>query len=324
MTFRSPWVALAVAAAVAAAVAIVRWRWRQARTGASGDWVPVAHVGRTISSPVFSRLRRRYRVLVGTELAALAVVGIGAAALTMRPLSDQQRDRATLSRDVMLCLDVSGSMKELDESILRRFTDIAQGLPGDRIGLTIWNGASINVFPLTDDADYVTGMLNFAVDQLNRGARSFVLGTEEGGASLIGDGLASCTMRFDRLNESRARSIVFATDNALAGDPIMSLADAAQMALDRGARIYSVAPANYITPRDAAELTAISQVTGGAYLTTDDDRVVDHVIERIVALEATQLEQPPEVVRDDRPVFWASLAFGGVALVAALTWVLRR
>ena len=89
--------------------------------------------------------------------------------------SEQSRERETLNRDVMLCLDVSGSMKELDESILAPFIDIAAGLPGDRIGLTIWNGAAITVFPLTDDTDYVAATLEFAVDQLNRGARSFVM-----------------------------------------------------------------------------------------------------------------------------------------------------
>ena len=194
----------------------------------------------------------------------------------MRPLSEQSRDRSTLNRDVMLCLDVSGSMKELDESILRQFIDIAAGLPGDRIGLTIWNGAAITVFPLTDDTDYVAATLEFAVDQLNRGARSFVMGTEEGGSSLIGDGLASCVLRFDRLDEERARSIVFATDNALAGDPIVSLhsaavdgAGAGHPGVRRGAGQLHHARATPPSWRRRSTLT------GGAYLTTDDDRVVD-------------------------------------------------
>jgi hypothetical protein len=215
-------------------------------------------------------------------------------------------------------------MKELDESILRQFIDIAAGLPGDRIGLTIWNGAAITVFPLTEDIGYVRATLEFAVDQLNRGARAFVMGTEEGGSSLIGDGLASCVMRFDRTDEQRARSIVFATDNALAGDPIVSLQKAAAMARAGDIRVYSIAPANYITPHDAAELEAAVDLTGGAYHTTEDDRVVDDVIARIVAQEATHLEQPPEVVRDDRPAAWAAVALAGVGLLGAISWVLRR
>jgi hypothetical protein len=164
----------------------------------------------------------------------------------------------------------------------------------------------------------------FAVDQLNRGARSFVMGTEEGGSSLIGDGLASCLLRFDRLDEERARSIVFATDNALAGDPIVSLGSAATMARSRDIRVYAVAPANYITPSDATELEAAVTLTGGAYLTTDDDRVVDHVIRRIVETEATYLEQPPEVVRDDRPSTWAAITLAAVGLLGLITWMLRR
>jgi hypothetical protein len=322
--FRSPVFGVLAVVAVLAVAAALWWRWQRPRDVRRRDTLPIANVDHARASPVFVRLRRRYRTLVGAELAVLSVVGIAAALLAMRPLSEQVRERAALNRDVMLCLDVSGSMKELDESILRQFIDIAAGLPGDRIGLTIWNGAAITVFPLTDDTDYVAATLEFAVDQLNRGARSFVLGTEEGGSSLIGDGLASCVLRFDRLDERRARSVVFATDNALAGDPIVSLQRAAVMARARDIRVYSVAPANYITPTDAAELEAAVSFTGGAYLTTEDEKVVEDVISAIAAQEAAHLEQPPETVRDDRPTRWAAIALAGVGALGIVSWRLRR
>jgi Ca-activated chloride channel family protein len=324
LEFRAPWLGLLAVAAAAAVAAVLWWRWRHPRQVPWHGAAPIANVDHARSSRVFARLRLRYRMLIGAELTVLSVAGIAAAVLAMRPLSEQVRDRSTLNRDVMLCLDVSGSMKELDESILRQFIDIAAGLPGDRIGLTIWNGAAITVFPLTDDTEYVGATLEFAVDQLNRGARSFVTGTEEGGSSLIGDGLASCLLRFDRLDEERARSIVFATDNALAGDPIVSLHNAAAMARARDVRVYAVAPANYVTPSDAAELEAAVMVTGGAYLTTDDDKVVDHVITRIVEAEATHLDQPPEIVHDDRPTTWAAITLAAVGLLGLITWMLRR
>jgi Ca-activated chloride channel homolog len=322
--FRTPWLGLLTLLACAFVAGAMWWRWRHPRRAPWGTMLPIANVDQAEASSVFARLRRRYRALIGAELAVLSVVGLAAAFLAMRPLTELTRERTTLSRDVMLCLDVSGSMKELDESILRQFIDIAAGLPGDRIGLTIWNGAAITVFPLTDDSRYVETTLEFAVDQLNRGARSFVLGTEVGGSSLIGDGLASCLLRFDRLDENRARSIVFATDNALAGDPLVSLQSAAAMARARDIRVYSVAPANYITAHDAAALEAAVTLTGGVYLTTDDDKVVDHVIARITEAEATHLEQPPEVVRDDRPATWAAIALGGVGLLGVVSWRLRR
>jgi Ca-activated chloride channel family protein len=322
--FRTPWLGLLALLACAFVAGAMWWRWQHPRRAAWGTMLPIANVDQAEASSVFARLRRRYRTLIGAELAVLSVVGLAAAFLAMRPLTELTRERTTLNRDVMLCLDVSGSMKELDESILRQFIDIAAGLPGDRIGLTIWNGAAITVFPLTDDSRYVAATLEFAVDQLNRGARSFVIGTEEGGSSLIGDGLASCVLRFDRLDEQRARSIVFATDNALAGDPVMSLQSAAAMARARDIRVYSVAPANYITPEDAAELEAAVTLTDGAYLTTDDDKVVDHVIAWIEEEEAAHLDRPPEVVRDDRPTAWAAIALAGVGLLGVVSWMLRR
>jgi hypothetical protein len=324
VSFLQGWVGVLVVAVAAFVVAAIRRRSRRSVSRDLDDAVAVANVDQSTRAPSFARVVRRYFRLVGAEVAVLAVIGVAGLVLAMRPLSAQSLQRQTLSRDIMLCLDVSGSMKELDENILRHFVRIAEGLPGDRIGLTIWNGAAISVFPLTDDANYIDGMLDFAVDQLNRGARSFVMGTEEGGSSLIGDGLASCVFRFDRLDEERARSIVFATDNALAGEPLVSLGDAAQLAFDRGIRIYAVAPAFYITPDDAAELEAVATSTGGAYLTTADDRVVEHVIEQIVVEEAAHLDRQPEVVRDDRPRVLASVAFAGVALVGVLSWVLRR
>jgi hypothetical protein len=105
---------------------------------------------------------------------------------------------------------------------------------------------------------------------------------------------------------------------------VMSLQSAAAMARARDIRVYSVAPANYITPEDAAELEAAVTLTDGAYLTTDDDKVVDHVIARIEEEEAAHLDRPPEVVRDDRPTAWAAIALAGVGLLGVVSWMLRR
>jgi Ca-activated chloride channel family protein len=323
-SFRQGWVGVLVLALGALVVLEVRRRARRSPPESLDGSAVVANVGPSAQAPSFARIVRRYFRLIGAEVALVVVVGIAGLLLAMRPISAQSLQRQSLSRDIMLCLDVSGSMKELDENILRHFVRIAEGLPGDRIGLTIWNGAAISVFPLTEDANYVDGMLEFAVDQLNRGARSFVMGTEEGGSSLIGDGLASCVFRFDRLDEERARSIVLATDNALAGEPLVTLSEAAQLAADRGVRVYAVAPAFYITDDDAADLEEAATSTGGSYLTTADDHVVEHVIEQIVVEEAAHLDRPPDVVRDDRPRVLASVAFVGVAIAGMISWVLRR
>ena len=146
----------------------------------------------------------------------------------------------------MLCLDVSTSMNGLDAIVLRQFAELAAGLRGERIGLTIFNGSAITVFPLTDDAEFIEATLaDSPTISSARRKRSFVEGTEEGGTSLIGDGLASCAMRFDS-DDRASRSIVFATDNALAGEPILQLS-AAAIVSERDIRVCAIAAADRIT-----------------------------------------------------------------------------
>ena len=250
-----PWVGLVSAAAAVAMALVVVWTsMRRRRRLPTADEVTIANVHHAAASPVFRRLRRRYHLLLGGEVAALSIVGLAAVGLTMRPVTDRQLDRDVRNRDVMLCLDVSTSMNELDATVLREFSELAAGLRGERIGLTIFNGSAITVFPLTDHAEFIETTLDDAAASLAQRKRSFVEGTEEGGTSLIGDGLASCAMRFDSDDRGRSRSIVFATDNALAGEPILRLPAAAAAVAERGIRVYAIAAADRITEEDATEL----------------------------------------------------------------------
>jgi hypothetical protein len=320
-----PWIGLvSAAAAVAVAIAVVvSTVLRRRRTPGAGA-VPIANVHHAGASPVFRRLRRRYHLLLGGEVAALSIVGLAAVGLTMRPVTDRQLERDVRNRDVMLCLDVSTSMNELDAIVLRQFAELAAGLRGERIGLTIYNGSAITVFPLTDDSEYIGTTLESAARDLAQRKRSFVEGTEEGGTSLIGDGLASCAMRFDAAQRGRSRSIVFATDNALAGEPILQLPEAAALVRERDIRVYAIAAADRITEANAAELRAAAESTGGAAFETDVATTTADVVAEIGRLEATRMDVPPEVVADDRPTAWVVAGLAGLGALFAVAWGLRR
>jgi Ca-activated chloride channel family protein len=321
-----PWVGLvsaAAAVAVLAAVSVVATRRRRRAPG--DDDVPIANVEHAEASPVFRRLRRRYHLLLGGEFAALSIVGFAAVGLTMRPVTDRELERDVRNRDVMLCLDVSTSMNELDEIVLRQFVELAQRLRGERIGLTIFNGSAITVFPLTDDAEFIQVNLSDAADAIASRKRSFVEGTEEGsGTSLIGDGLASCALRFEHSESGRSRSIVFATDNALAGSPIMTLDEAAAMVRERDIRVYAIAAADRITAPHAAQLRSAAESTGGAFFETGGDTTTAEVVAEIGEMEATRLDVPPETVADDRPTAWIVACLAGLAAVFTAGWGLRR
>jgi hypothetical protein len=320
-----PWIGLVSAgAAIAVAIAVVVTTvLRRRRTPGAGA-VPIANVHHAGASPVFRRLRRRYHLLLGGEVAALSIVGLAAVGLTMRPVTDRQLERDVRNRDVMLCLDVSTSMNELDAIVLRQFAELADGLRGERIGLTIFNGSAITVFPLTDDSEFIASTLESAANDLAQRKRGFVEGTEEGGTSLIGDGLASCAMRFDSAQHGRSRSIVFATDNALAGEPILQLPEAAALVRQRDIRVYAIAAADRITEADAAELRAAAESTEGAAFETDRATTTAEVVAQIGRLEATRMDVPPEVVADDRPTAWVLAGLAGLGALFAVAWGLRR
>jgi hypothetical protein len=312
------------AVAIAVAVAVLYTSWRRRRRPPGSDEVTIANVHHAATSPVFRRLRRRYHLLLGGEVAALSIVGLAAVGLTMRPVTDRELERDVRNRDVMLCLDVSTSMNELDAIVLRQFAELAAGLRGERIGLTIFNGSAITVFPLTDDAEFIETTLDDAAAALGQRKRTFVEGTEEGGTSLIGDGLASCAMRFDNDERGRSRSIVFATDNALAGDPIMQLPEAAALVREHDIRVYALAAADRIAAEDAAELREVAESTGGAFFETGSQASIAEVVAEIGRLEASRLDVPPETVADDRPTTWIVACVAGLAALLAAGWALRR
>jgi hypothetical protein len=325
MVMLQPWIGfVSAAAAIAVAVAVVWSSWRRRRRAPRRDEVAIANVEHAAASPMFRRLRRRYHLLLGGEVAALSIVGLAAVGLTMRPVTDRELERDVRNRDVMLCLDVSTSMNELDAIVLRQFAELAAGLRGERIGLTIFNGSAITVFPLTDDSEFIATTLDDAASSLAQRKRSFVEGTEEGGTSLIGDGLASCSMRFDNEQRGRSRSIVFATDNALAGEPILQLTEAAALVRERDIRVYAVAAADRITAQNAAALRDAAESTGGAYFETDARSTTADVVDEIGRLEASRLDVPPEVVADDRPTAWIVACLAGLAALFAVGWGLRR
>jgi hypothetical protein len=254
----------------------------------------------------------------------LGLAAVAATVLLMQPVSTHAEPASRLNRDVMLCLDVSGSMAEIDASLLDQFVRLADQLPGERIGLTIWNGSAVTVFPLTDDADFVQRTLRDTRDALDSGDISFMAGTHLGGSSLIGDGLASCVLRFDRLDEQRSRSIVLATDNALAGVPIVTLNEAARLARERDIRVYAVAPEERITTPNATRLRNEVSSTDGGYFEAGSDTTIGEVVGRILSLQATHTEQPPDRVTQDRPAPWIALVAAATVGAAVAAWGLRR
>lgn len=326
MALDAPW--MLVIAAVAVVVAIVvgillglRGRRRRAEDGAA-----IARAERVRALPSVAAAVRR-RTMAAVAVLALAVVAVLAAGIVAaRPMSAQTVQPVTSNRDVMLCLDVSGSMSEVDVEVLRVFEDLLPGLQGERIGLTIFNSSPVQVFPLTDDYEFIRTQLQNIRDSFDYYDEipEHWVGTLNGpGGSLIGDGLASCAMRFDQLETERSRSIIFATDNEVNGASIVTLEEAAQYAASLGVRVFALNPVDGVDAEASAELAQVAAITGGALYPLRETATVDDIVTDIQEQEATELRGQVQIIRTDAPEPWIVVAVVLALGTIVLLWRVR-
>lgn len=337
-----PWL-IVVAVVVLLAVAVVGYVTRTGpRTPAGVRWVANASYLTQLAS--FRSRLARYRV----GLAAVAVValtgGVAAGVLLARPVDRQVLNSELATRDIVLCLDVSGSMVEYDAEIIDQFLTLVEGFDGERIALSIWNQTSRTVFPLTDDYGLIAEelgiartALDFDMDAYYNGSYDqddldrildFITGTElatETSSSLIGDGLASCGLLFDEADADRSRTIILASDNQVLGTPIYTLPAGADAVAARQIGIIGIY-AGASTDTSAAEQKEFEDVVAthdGLYFEASDPSAVDAIIERIQSQQAIDLEATPEVVVTDRPVVPATVLVLAFGVLVVVLWRLR-
>jgi hypothetical protein len=225
----------------------------------------------------------------------------------------------------MLCLDVSGSMTTYDAQLIAEFKRIAEGLEGERIGLTIWSGVAVTVFPLTDDYEFVVEQLDEAEQKLANYDYNFVAGTYIGDerASLVSDGLVSCVDRFDRPDEERGRAIVLASDNDPQGEPVFTFDEAADYAVEKGVVVHGLGtPEMDLIPGSAEEFEAAVKKTKGSWNVFGADGSTSAIADDINRLEAARSKEPATVTVLDKPYWGAGLV--GVGLLLVLGAAIRR
>ncbi|WP_243228592.1 VWA domain-containing protein [Microbacterium sp. CIAB417] len=314
-----------VAVLIAAGVGLVVGL-RRHRTDAAADAAPIARAERLRTLPSFRQAVRR-RALVLSGLVALASVTVLlAGAVAARPMSSQTVQPVNTSRDIMLCLDVSGSMSDVDVEVLTVFEELLDGFEGERIGLTIFNSSAVQIFPLTDDYDFVREHLESIRASFDYGADvpEHWVGTLNGpGASLIGDGLASCAMGFDQEGDERSRSIILATDNEVNGASIVTLEEAAAYTASKGIRVFALNPVEGKDTEPSAALIAAAEATGGAAYGLRETATVADIVAEVQEEEAAELRGQAQVVWSDDPDLWIVLLVIPVLALIVVLWRVR-
>lgn len=273
--------------------------------------------------PSVRRAQRTSHILRLMSLVLAALLVIVSAVLSGRVSSERVEAPEFASRDIVLCLDVSGSMLSYDKEIVETFAQLVDNFDGERVALAIFSSNTRTVFPLTNDYGLVRGQLKEASEALEYNPASHRLGTGNYSAeqiqkfeefvgptvsetlppSLIGDGVASCGQLFDQADKDRARFMVLATDNEPGGDGIYDLPGAVETLKKRKVSLWTFYPgAADCGPRCAQELESESKGTGGGFWQSRDPAAIPAIIAQIEKAQAVEMGAIPRVLRTDHPV----------------------
>ncbi len=226
------------------------------------DGTKVANTSFVKELPYFKKRVKLYKVILLSSKIFCLIAMLISCLLLARPYNVEITTDEEYNRDIFLCMDVSASVDELNYELVDNLIETVSSLKGERFGISIFNTSSVLLVPLTDDYNYVTDSLKkikkaieysndrnmniFEKDDYLTTVNYINSGTLEGndkkGSSLIGDGLASCVYSFSNLEEDRTRIIIFTTDNALAGTPLLTLDEAATISKKEKVIVYGLGP----------------------------------------------------------------------------------
>ncbi|RBP99943.1 vWA domain-containing protein [Bifidobacterium xylocopae] len=353
LTWRWPWVTVGAAALILVILCLCLLLARRGgRRNAAGP--KVWSLEDDLATESASQALRNWRTLSRLSVFLLALALVLTTLLSGRP-SNVDRDRETgRSRDIVLCLDVSGSTLPYDRQVLAAYQHLVSGFDGERIALSIFNSTSRTVFPLTDDYELVTRELKRAstilmgvqsqtdIDKMSdkqyQAVSDWLEGTQDrkDTTSLIGDGLVSCAAMLPGFTTrpsanrsaapSRNSSIVLATDNVASGKPTYSLQDALELTRSAGIGVDGL----YSGPKQSADdpatrqMRSLIEAQGGAFLLQGSADSIASLVDRIERRHGGDQQAVKRSSLVDAPRWWTlalSLTLGAYLL---LVWRLKR
>ena len=121
------------------------------------------------------------------------------------------------------------------------------------------------------------------------------------GSSLIGDGLASCAYSFSNLEEDkfRTRIIIFSTDNALEGTPLVDIQTAADICKEQNITVFAIAPKLISTSNEETLKMAVEKTGGNFYM--EGSGTTSSIINNIEQKSKSLIEGQKETKKIDKP-----------------------
>ena len=285
----------------------------------------IAHTKVIKELPAYKAAERRYRLLLALAAICLITALFSSTVLASRPLKGELGKSRTNSRDVILCMDISGSLENYQKAILGYYKSIIKQLKGERIGITVFDGRPANLVPLSDDYDTLYDIID---DIESSNLKEYLTTLNSGGlTSQVGSGLVGCINSFDNLTGSdRPQSIILSTDNHSSNTDI-NIIQAANYAKSYGIKVYGVLAGEDISEGEAASFNQAVAITGGIYKTLsregDLDLSAKDVVDEITKQEAAIYEGASEYTYSDAPEIWLFISAASTIAFLIVIWRLR-
>lgn len=309
ITFSSPW---AFSLFVLLPVLI---GWYIYRNNSSGSSLPVSAIAAKGLGSWKTSLRRLPFIC---RLLCLSFIIVALA--QPQTMNDDQHAEGE-GVDIVLCIDVSGSMTAQDfqpnrlEAAKNVAIDFVNKRLTDRIGVVIFSGESFTQCPLTTDHNVLIN----AIQNIRNGL------LEDGTA--IGSGLGTSVDRL-RGSKSKTKIVVLLTDGENNGG-LIDPKTAKEIAKSFGVRVYTIgvgsegyAPQPVNTPLgvvmqnekvsiDEKLLTEIATETGGKYFRARDNESLAGIYRNIDGLEKSKVEIINTIRYQDKffPFILAAIVF---------------
>jgi Ca-activated chloride channel family protein len=265
----------------------------------------------------------------------LAAIGCLIIILARPQLKDSWHKSSTEGTDIVLAIDVSGSMltRDLKPDRLEAAKDVAskfiQGRPDDNVGVVIFAGESLTGLPMTIDH---AAVINYI--------KGLKLGMLEDGTA-IGDGIATSLNRIIE-GKAKSKSIILLTDGSN-NTGLVAPISASEIAKNEKVKIYTIgigtngladSPSYDEFGRivytkqpvviDEATLKTIASNTGGKYFRATDNKVLADIFHEIDQLEKTKMDVRHFSHTEDNYMPWAWLLFMLVGVELLLRYTVFR
>lgn len=226
-------------------------------------------------------------------------------------------------RDLMVSLDLSGSMERTDffldgktttrlEAMRSVAASFIRGRSGDRVGLAAYA-----------DQTYVVSPLSFDVEAVAKALDGFAIGLV-GRSTAIGDGLGIALRRLSQV-DAKSRVVLLLSDG-VNNAGVSAPRDVANLAKEMGVRVHTIA----MGPRDVGEgdgnpdvvdvalLREIAETTGGQTFRVKTTEDLAAAMKAVDAIEPTRSLAPPAPIWRELWPWPAALAFFAAAASALI------